>query len=88
MNLGMVVVNTFGNLRTNDFLDLSKAFFKANSITFIDETFEYEKLNLKTNIYKDYQIENIIFCEGFDVLKSPLFGYLPFKTNSWRYFNY
>ena len=76
---GYGVVNTFGNLRTNDFLDLSKAFFKANSVEFIDEIFEYETLNLESNIYKNYQIENIIFCEGFEVLKSPLFGYLPLR---------
>jgi glycine/D-amino acid oxidase-like deaminating enzyme len=76
---GYGVVNTFGNLRTNDFLDLSKAFFKANSIEFIDETFEYELLNIENNQYKDYEFEHLIFCEGFDVLKSPIFGYLPLR---------
>jgi len=76
---GYGVVNTFGNLRTNDFLDLSKAFFKANSVKFIDDVFDFESLNLDNNNYKDYQIENIIFCEGFDVLKSPIFGYLPLR---------
>jgi len=77
---GYGIVNTFGNLRTNDFLDLSKAFFKANSVEFRDELFDYEKLNLDNNSYRqDYAFENIIFCEGFDVLKSPLFGYLPLK---------
>lgn len=76
---GYGVVNTFGNLRTNDFLDLSKSFFQANGIEFIDETFEYEKLNLESNIYRSHQIQDLIFCEGFDVLKSPIFGYLPLK---------
>jgi len=76
---GYGIVNTFGNLRTNDFLDLSKAFFKDNDVEFIDEVFEYEGLNLKTNTYQNYQFNELIFCEGFDVLKSPLFGYLPLK---------
>lgn len=78
-DFGYGVVNTFGNLRTNDFLDLSKAFFKANGVEFIDELFDYESLNLEDNSYNNCQIENIIFCEGFDVLKSPIFGYLPLK---------
>jgi glycine/D-amino acid oxidase-like deaminating enzyme len=76
---GYGVVNTFGNLRTNDFLDLSKAFFKANSVEFIDEIFNYETLNLENNTNGATQCEHLIFCEGFDVLKSPLFGYLPLR---------
>ena len=76
---GYGIVNTFGNLRTNDFLDLSKAFFKTKSIGFVDEVFKYESLNLNGNTYNNYKFDHLIFCEGFDVLKSPLFGYLPLK---------
>jgi hypothetical protein len=81
---GYGIVNTFGNLRTNDFLDLSKAFFKANGFKFIDEVFEYKAFNpiaigLETITYQNHQFNELIFCEGFDVLKSPLFGYLPLK---------
>jgi len=77
---GYGIVNTLGNLRTNDFLDLSKAFFKSNSVEFIDELFDYEKLNLDNNSYgQDHTFVHLIFCEGFDVLKSPIFGYLPLK---------
>jgi len=78
-DFGYGVVNTFGNLRTNDFLDLSKAFFKQQNIEFIDCLFDYSKLNTSTNTYKNVNYNQLIFCEGFDVLKSPLFGYLPLK---------
>lgn len=63
-------VKTFGNLDTVKFLELSKLFFLSKGVTFINEVFDYNKVNT-TN--------NYIFCEGYDVVNNPYFNYLPLK---------
>jgi hypothetical protein len=70
-NYGFGVVNTFGNMNTTLFLEKSKEFFISKGVTFIDEIFNYKHVE-DTN-------ENILFCEGYDVVKNPFFNYLPLK---------
>lgn len=67
---GVGKVNTFGNLDTNLFLDRSKAFFQQQGISFIEEIFDYKRVN---------DAGRFFFCEGISVKKNPLFSYLPFK---------
>lgn len=71
---GMGKVNTFGNLDTNAFLDLSKNYFQQAGVLFTEE---------KTNwtITQQHPEANYIFCEGIDVIHNPLFSYLPMKTS-------
>ena len=72
---GYGIVKTFGNLNTIHFLNASKRFFKHNNIIFIDEKFNYSELDSNNN--EPYQ--NLIFCEGFEIIHNPLFNYLPLK---------
>ncbi len=67
---GFGEVNTFGNLDTIKFLELSKQFFQAKGIVFYDKLFDYNFIDKKMNY---------IFCEGYDVINNPYFKYLPLK---------
>ena len=78
-NFGFGIVNTFGNLNTIKFLELSKAFFKRLFGCFVDEKFNYDELNIDKYTYDIFTFNNIIFCEGYDLLKNPFFNYLPLK---------
>lgn len=71
---GVGKVNTFGNLDTNLFLDLSKSFFLNNGIEFIEKKSDY-------SIAEKNSQNKYIFCEGIDVIYNPLFNYLPMKTS-------
>lgn len=74
MPFGIGKVNTFGNLDTNIFLDLSKSFFLNNGIEFFEGKSDHDVVEKNPGI-------NYIFCEGIDVIYNPLFNYLPMKTS-------
>ncbi len=71
---GLGKVNTFGNLDTNLFLDQSKLYFEKSGIEFITEKFDY-------SVAEKDAAASYIFCEGIDVIKNPLFDYLPMKSS-------
>jgi glycine/D-amino acid oxidase-like deaminating enzyme len=76
---GFGVVKTIGNLNTVKFLELSKAFFLEKGVQFVDEKFDFGVFDDKKYTYKGERINNLIFCEGFDVVNNPYFNYLPLK---------
>lgn len=69
---GVGLVNTFGNIDTNLFLDYSKKYFESKGISFITEKVDYSKAAADQN-------SNFIFCEGVAVTENPFFNYLPMK---------
>ncbi|MBK9190144.1 MAG: FAD-dependent oxidoreductase [Crocinitomicaceae bacterium] len=69
---GVGLVNTFGNIDTNLFLDLSRQYFLSNGIEFFTEELRHE--NAAANADQKY-----IFCEGVAVTENPFFNYLPMK---------
>ena len=53
----------------------------------IQETFEHEQLDITSGgvQYKNIGAKNVIFCEGFGLLKNPFFNYLPLRGNKGEY---
>ena len=51
------------------------------------ETFDYDQLEISTSgvRYKNISAKNVIFCEGFGLLKNPFFNYLPLRGNKGEY---
>ncbi len=74
--LGMGVVNFSGKLDVVYFLNHFKNKFK-NFI--VHEKFEFDALIISNEnlIYKDHSYGKIIFCEGYQYINNPYFGYLP-----------
>lgn len=67
------------------FLNHSIQCFKSQ---FVFDTFRYDELKCLDNgsfIYRDVEYENIIFCEGFGVVKNPFFNDLPLYGNKGEY---
>ncbi|WP_281235118.1 NAD(P)/FAD-dependent oxidoreductase [Flavobacterium gelatinilyticum] len=59
-------------------LDTYKEYLLENNLL-REETFDYDAIEfLESGVkYKDIQVKNIIFAEGFGMLKNPFFKYLP-----------
>ncbi len=72
-------VRTFGNLNTKLFLEASKLFFQKKGMVFVNQKLDFNLLDPVHSTYDDHKYENIVFCEGVDVDKNPLFQYLPLK---------
>ena len=53
----------------------------------IKETFNYGEIKFTSSgvQYKDIGAKNVIFCEGFGLLKNPFFRYLPLRGNKGEY---
>lgn len=62
------------------FLSVTQTYFQKNN-QFIDETFDYSLL--KSNelgiSYKGIEAKRIVFCEGYELIKNPLFNWVPLK---------
>ncbi|WP_029033184.1 NAD(P)/FAD-dependent oxidoreductase [Salinimicrobium terrae] len=52
-----------------------------------NDTFDYGGLSINESgvDYKGIKAKNIIFCEGFGLLKNPYFNYLPLRGNKGEY---
>lgn len=50
---------------------------------FLEEEFDYSKINLNgtTVKYKNIEAKCIIFCEGIHAIRNPFFNWLPFNLN-------
>lgn len=80
------VKNTFGtgrvkqsaNIIVENYIYGLRKFFQERE-SYLEEKFDYEKIDLKQKTYNDINFEKIIFCEGFEVIKNPWFSYLPMK---------
>lgn len=75
---GSVKIEPAGSLDVKRFLAVSKQYFKSID-GFLDQEFDYDKLNPQKGIYKDISAKKIIFCEGFRVLENPFFKFLPLR---------
>lgn len=68
---GAGVIDRGGWLDTVQFLTHYQSYLMTHH-HFLDEKFEYDQL--KTNQYKNYQFQKIVFCEGYQVSKNPWFS--------------
>lgn len=53
----------------------------------LEETFDHDALKFTDSgvQYKNIGAKNVIFCEGFGLLKNPFFSYLPLRGNKGEY---
>jgi glycine oxidase len=73
---GVGLVNYSGKLDVVNFLIHFKEKFKNQ---LIEEFFDFEALSVSSEnvVYKGCAYQNVIFCEGYQYINNPYFGYLP-----------
>jgi glycine/D-amino acid oxidase-like deaminating enzyme len=69
-----------GLVKVGKFLDVWKAYLRNKNLI-IEGYFDYNELieNKIGYIYKDLEINNIVFCEGVNVVNNPWFNWLPMQ---------
>jgi glycine oxidase len=74
----------FGKVNHSGFVDTKKLKSSYNNYLiqqnlFLNESFNYQELNVFDNIfkYRNLKFKNIIFCEGFGLKQNHFFNYLP-----------
>ena len=55
-------------------------YFK-NQGALINESFDYNSIDIKNSTYKDFQFKNIVFCEGIHTKDNPYFDEIPVLPN-------
>lgn len=75
---GYAEVKQTGRIELKNCLDLFKSYLIEKS-HYLNEKFDHSKLEIFEEAirYKSISAKKIVFCEGFQVLKNPLFNYLP-----------
>lgn len=73
-------VNQSARLNVSGFFMGLFSFLKRNS-NFINEKFDYSKIDTENSIYKDFNFKNIIFCEGMGVKENPFFSDIEVNAN-------
>ena len=73
-------VQETGVILIKDFLNKSLTHWKNEGV-FHQRTFDYQSLEIKDNEveYQGVLAKNIVFCEGYGVIRNPFFSYLPMK---------
>lgn len=66
-----------------DVLNFFKDFFEYIKRENIlkEERFDYAKMNVSENFYKNIKYKKIIFCEGTGILNNPYFNFIPIIPN-------
>lgn len=79
-NFGWGKVLSTGRLDVKKYLEASLLAWKEESL-FHQKSFRYEDLRIETThvVYQSVEAKNIVFSEGFGVVKNPFFNYLPLK---------
>lgn len=77
-DFGGALIHPAGNLQMEAFLSESKKYFKETA-TYLEEVFDLEGLRPDEGQYKDYTFDQVVFCEGFQVINNPYFNWLPFS---------
>jgi len=82
------IENPFGGLQITDagwvdcaeMLESIKTFFIEKNQYVIDR-FDYQKIEFQESAvsYKNIKVKKILFCEGYEALQNPFFGWLPFN---------
>ena len=76
---GLGKVNQTGRIDTKLLLDFYRNHLKSKAL-FIEETFDYSKLDLERKInYKGIKANKLIFAEGFGMKQNPFFQNLPLE---------
>lgn len=73
-------VNQSARLNVNGFFMGLFDFLKRNS-HFVNEKFDYTKIDPDNSVYKDFTYRNIIFCEGMGVKANPFFSEIKVDAN-------
>lgn len=77
---GGLTLKQTGFLSVGSFLSAMHQHLLSLGMKIIEETFEFNELNQFGVLqYKSQTAEKIIFCDGSDAAKNPLFKWLPFK---------
>lgn len=65
-----------GKINVTSFLDLMKSRFESNIEL---GAFDFDEMMLDADgvIYKGQKFQSVIFCEGYQYINNPYFGYLP-----------
>ncbi len=73
-------------LKTETFLNAFRKRLIASG-NFINETFDYDDLNVKDDAvsYRNISAKKIVFAEGFGLKKNPYFNYLPMQGSKGEY---
>ncbi|GLB51579.1 FAD-dependent oxidoreductase [Neptunitalea chrysea] len=73
-------VNDTGRLAISKLISLFKTHFQKKNL-FISDTFDYRLLKIELGgfVYKDVIAKNVIFCDGYGLMKNPYFNYLPLR---------
>ena len=73
-------VNQSGRLEVamffNDFIN-----FLESQDFLVKERFDYNQIQIDSNIYNNIQFKNIVFCEGIGVKENPFFSNIPVVPN-------
>lgn len=79
-------VKETGVIDTDVMLKEYRAYLKKQS-KLKAERFCYEDLKIEEDklTYRELSAKNIVFCEGFGLLKNPFFNYLPLRGNKGEY---
>ena len=78
-----------GKVKQTSWLNISKLLIEFRGVLkdkglLIEKQFDYKLIDLtnaKGHAYEGINFENIIFCEGANVVKNPFFKHLPFSLN-------
>ena len=77
-DFGYGELNGTGRIDTPLLVNSYKNYLRESKLL-LSEKFDYEDLILSDNkySYKDYEVDKIVFCEGFGLKENPFFNYLP-----------
>ncbi len=75
---GFAEVKQTGRIELKKCLDLFQSYLIEKN-HYLNEKFDFSKLEISEEAirYGSISAKRIVFCEGFEVLKNPLFNYLP-----------
>ncbi len=77
---GFGKVRQTGRLQIREMIDFLQEIWRNQGIL-LEETFHYQLLKIEDEevSYQGIKAQNIVFCEGFGVVKNPFFGNVPMK---------
>ncbi|NNL81113.1 MAG: FAD-binding oxidoreductase [Flavobacteriaceae bacterium] len=79
---GLGEVHNSGRLKTQTLISGFIKNLEAHD-RYLDQSFDHDQMIIEQDVirYKNITAKNIVFCEGFGMLKNPFFNYLPLAGN-------